>query len=426
MSNSRTHRRGRPFAGGLACFTCWLLLALVTPAIAQDIPSGEPPGLEDALARIDALLARQPLDLDQVQYQYLVLFENFPRHEAGKRGIFALYHLLRQNKRIEQAYAVLIKILSVYQDNETMNNPADARRPIAITATANVELAHLYATGMNNPYQALDTLKRALLRTPEAYVESTAADRNYFGSMNAIARLQMADYLMATDGHNQACNILLAIISTCPGERVRQNGLSSLASVAAVRRLPAVLAAMPASLPKKERIVDTFAETVVEREARIWLLFVKAEVMVRAGQEVNSPAPLENALAALEQVVTRHSQVMITSENGEEPAGVRALRTMTDIAVHNQQNIGRACADLTRHYSAFSKVSGQRVMAAYCLFYLAQVEHEQRHNPAEAYRYYMEIVDKYPDVPFYPHESGGTELLRTAAQKRAYQARQEM
>jgi tetratricopeptide (TPR) repeat protein len=423
--------RGRPSTGGLVCFVLLVLLGVIATAAwaeesAEQTPEQLPPGLRMALERIDKLLAQSPLDLDAIQHQYLVLFENFPRREEGEKGIFALYQLLRQNKRIEQAYAVLMQIISTYQDSDTIANPAEPRKPIAIAATANIELAHLYATGMNNPYLAIDTLQRTLTRYAVAYVSVDAADRKYFGSVNVIARLQLTDYYLTINATNQATSSLLAIVSGCAGEHVRLADVETLASVAAVRKLLQVLKAMPASLPKKQRVVDTFAETAVEREARVWSLFVKAQLLADEGGQANSAGPIEEAMSALQEVLAHHALVMLVSEDGEEPAGVRALRLIADIAIKNLHNIERACADLARYYQEFSKAPGRRELAAYCLLYLAATEDAQRHNPRAAYRYYMDVVDQFSDVPFYPRKPGSHATLKILAQQEADRVHQEM
>ena len=431
MMVSSAKTRGRPSPGGLACFLLALsLLAAGICALAQE-PTGEPdseapPGLRAALARIDKLLAQQPLNLDALQYEYLVLFENFPRRDEGKKGIFALYQLLRQNKRIEQAYAVLMKILAAYQDNDTISNPASPRKPIAIAATANVELANLYAAGMNNPYQALDTLRRALSRYPAAYVSADAADRRYFGSIGVIARLQMADYYVATDAYNQATAALLALVSDFPGERVTLGDVESPASAAAVWKLQTVLQTMPASLSKKRRVLDTFSETAVERETRVWLMFAKAQLLTEEGRQVNSTGPLEDAIGALEEVLDHHPLVMLTGADGEEPAGVRALRLIVDICVNIFHNTDRATAELTRYYRDLGRRPALREIAAYAVLYLADVEYNQRHNAGAAYRYYMEVVDKFSDVPVYPRKPGRHDTLNSLAEQRAERAHSEM
>jgi tetratricopeptide (TPR) repeat protein len=289
-----------------------------------------------------------------------------------------------------------------------------------------VELANLYAAGMNNPYQALDTLRRALLRYPAAYVSANATDRKYFGLIGVIARLQMVDCYLAADAYNQAAAALLAIVSDFPGERVTLGDVESPASVAAVRKLQTVLQPMPASLSKKRRVLDTFSDTAVERETRAWLLFAKAQLLTEEGRQVNSTGPVDDAIGALEEVLARHPLVMLTSDDGEEPAGVRALRLIVDICVNIVRNTDRACAELTRYYQDFSQRPALREVAAYAVLYLADVEYNQRHNAGAAYRYYMEVVDQFSDVPVYPRKPGRRDKLGSLAEQRAERAHSEM
>jgi len=429
MKRNRSYR-GRLFAGGLFCFllaAALLLAGLPRLCAAEDASvSGSDKELQMALARLEALKKKQPVDLDALQFEYLVLFENFMRREEGKRSLFELADMWRQHQRWPEAYAALQKILDVYQDHETMANPAHANEPIAIVATAKVEVADLYAKGMDNPYVAIEMLQKAMLLHGEQTVGLFVGERRYVGPLGAIARLRIAEYHLQTDGVNQASTELLKVVKEYPGKRVIDRGAETAAATAAVLRLGDVLQKMPASLPKKNQTIETFEQTAVEAEPRVWLHLLAADIYFAAYKQWKSAGVVESGIAELNWVLDNHPLLPLNAERGVEPAGVRALRQIRDALLLLTKNVDQALTDLTTYQNRFAKKDETRVIAAYALLYLAELELDFRENAASAYKLFMQAAEEYGDLEDYPHAADVTPRLKDRALRWAVRAQQRM
>ena len=400
MINRTLHFKGRLFASGPFYFLLlWLLFA--APATAADDPTS-PQNLQVALDKLEALKQAVPLDLDALQAQYLVLFENFPHHQKGKEGIWELYHLMRRNGRTSQAYAALMKILAVYQDNETMLYPLDPAQPIALAATARLEEAYLYAAGMNNPYQAVDNLNQTLGRYRGQLVGTVSDDRTYLGRVEVVARLQLAEFRTQADQPAPASGDLLVVARDWSGETVTYNGLRESAAVAAVRLLGPVLDKTPASLPKKERIIETFEQSLVNSQARLWLAFLKADIDFRHFAQWKAQGAFTAGAEALRGVIAKQRQTMMTDQNGREPAGIKAMRRLRDAEAQTLGNVAQAAQTLQGYLTTFATVKEDRLFAGYALVYLGELEMDFRQNFAAAYQYFMQAADRYSDLPQYP------------------------
>ncbi|HPQ68016.1 MAG TPA: hypothetical protein PKW95_02735 [bacterium] len=421
--------RGRLIAGGLFCFLLTALLLAAWPrasAAKDEAVSGSDKELRMALARLEALKKKQPPDLDALQFEYLVLFENFMRREEGKRSMFELADMWRQNKRWTDAYAALQKVLDVYQDHETMANPVHESEPLAIVATAKVEVADLYAKGMNNPYVAIEMLQKAMLLHGEQTVGLFIGERRYAGPLGAIARLRIAEYHLQTDGVNQASTELLKVVKDYPGKRVIDQGGEMAAATAAVVRLGDVLKKMPASLAKKNQTIQTFEQTAVEDEPRVWLHFLAADTYFAAYEQWKNAGVVESGIGKLNWVLDNHPLLPLTGERGVEPAGVRALRSIRDALLLLPKNVEQARTDLTAYQNRFAQKNETRVIAAYALLYLAELELDFRQNAASAYRLFMQAAEEYGDLEDYPHAADVTPRLKDRALRWAERAKQRM
>lgn len=404
----RTYR-GRRFLGGPFCFlfptlVCIFLAVLwITPSFGEENEEQKAAkGIRIALDRIEALKRAPQPDLTALQNEYLILFENYPRAEEAKRGIFELYHLMRTHQRIHEAYAALTKIMDVYHDNETMNNPYAPDQPILLVATAQVELAFLFATGMDNPYTGIEKLKLALTRFPEKIVGTSAPDRDYVGPIEAIAHWQLADYYLAANQPDQAGAELLSLVRDQAGKVIYQHGTRLAAATAGILKLSEVMKKMPATEQKRLRLLQTFEQTAVEREARIWLKFLQAEIQTAAYQEWKNPGALDQGLAALQEVIVKHREVLLAGPEGEEPAGIRAMRIKRDITANILGNVDRAGSELSVNYVEFAKDKKTRLFAGYALLYLAELELDFRRNAVSAFKMFGQVADQYGDLELFP------------------------
>jgi hypothetical protein len=423
MSLLVAQTKGRFFRSGLSCLL--LLWLAVVSALAADDPT-EPQKLKIARARIEKLLVVRPLDLSALQVEYLVLFENFPRRQEGKEAIFELYHLLRLHDRTDEAYAALMKIQAVYQDADLMAFPLKTSQPVAMVATARLEEAYLYATKMNNPFRAIETVTTVLQRYNNRVVGTQAPDRSYLGRVELVARLHLAAYRQMADQSNLASNDLLLVARDWPGETVWQNGSEESAPVAAVKALTAVVAPMPASLPKKLRVLTTFEQSVIDRAALAWLLFAQAELHFADYRAWRNTGIFAQGAALLEKVLTRYRGVVLNDENGAEPAGVKALRLLRDAQAQTLGNPEQAGEMLERHFAEFAKERNDRVFAAYALLYLAELDLDFRDNAPSAYKHFMQVADRYGDVPQYPENSSEPRTLKERALRWAERAQKRM
>jgi len=437
MTHIANHTRGRLIIGGLFLL---LLLALPlgatsaedetpTPTIEgldENDESSDVRGIRMAKQRIAKLKEADPLDLEALQSEYLILHENFPRYEEGKTALFDLYHLLRRHDRTQQAYAVLMKVTANYQDNETMVNPDDAQRPIVIVATANIELADLFAAKMDNPYTAMEILQRTLLRFPEAVVGTEAEDRQYLGPIGVIAHLHLADLHMQLTQPNRASAELLTVVRDFPGQKVTLDSITSGAAAAAVRRLPALLKTMPASVPKKMGVLTTFEQTAVEEEPRVWILFYRADLQFEAFTQWRNAGAFAQGVETYKQIIEQHPNVMLATPEGEEPAGVRAIRLSRDATVLKLKNLDRAILDLSAFQVKFAKRKKTRTLAAYAMLYLAELELDFRQNAPSAFKLFSQVADEYGDIPDYPRKEGENKKLKERAERWAERAQQRM
>jgi hypothetical protein len=401
MTVSLQPLKGRRFSGGPFLLLLAALLATVSLAAADDDPS-LPYNMRPALDRIAQLKKAATPDLSALQLAYLTLFENFPRHQKGKEGIFELYHLMRRNQRTDQAYAALMKIEAVYQDFETMAYPARSAQLVGMVATARLEEAFLYASQMKNPFHAIDTVNAVLARYREQWVGLDAPDRAYLGRVDTVARLHLAGYRLQADQTNQATTDLLALAHDWPGETLMQNGVEQKASIAAVRALQPALAAMPASLAKKLRLIETFDQTVIDETARVWLAFTRAELDLADFQTEQNRGSYADGIAALRDIVEKHPAPTIADAEGEEPAGVRALRRLRDAEARLGDNAAQAGQTLEGYYARFGADARQRTLAAYALLFLAELDLDFRHNAPAAYKEFMLVAERYGDILLYP------------------------
>jgi hypothetical protein len=406
-------------------FLAALAALSVAVAHAADRPS-EPEGLQAALDHIAKIKEKTPADLDALQNAYLVLFENFPRHQKGKESGFDLYWLLRTHHRVSEAYATLMKIEAVYQNNETMAFPLEPAKSVGLVATALLEEASLYATEMGNPYQAIDAALRVLARYKEQNVGFAAAERSYFGRVEPIARLHLAQHRTQADQGNQAIADLLAAARDWPGETVLIDGATMPVQVAAVRLLDAALAKTPASLQKKLRTLTTFEQTVVDVSARVWLMFSRATLNLDEFRVWKNRAAFADGAAALREVVERQRGLMLFDADGEEPAGVKAMRRLRDAQAQALGNPLEAEQTADAYFNRFAKDAKDRVFAAYALLFRAELELDFRHNAPSAYRDFQWLAERYGDVPLYPRPVGSATTLKERAQRWAERAHQRM
>jgi hypothetical protein len=392
-------------------------------SLAADDPT-QPDKLQMALDKLNALKKAPSPDLDALQLAYLVVFENFPRHQKGKEAIFELYNVLRRAKRTDQAYAALLKIEGVYQDNETMAYPPDTSRLVGMVATARLEEAFLYASQMQNPFQAVDGVNAVLLRWRDQLVGVAAPDRSYLGRVEAVARLQLALYRLQAEATNLAANDLLALGRDWPGEAITIDGFTQNASIAAVRALPPALAAMPASLAKKLRLLETFEQTLVDESARVWLLFERADLNLNDYETNKNRGSFADGVAALREIVDKRRATTIADENGAEPAGVRALRRLRDAEARLGGNVAQAGQTLSDYYARFADDAKQKTFAAYALLYLAELDLDFRDNAAEAFKEFMTVADRYGDALLYPQPPGKETTIREHALRWAKRAQE--
>jgi hypothetical protein len=415
--------RGRLLAGGPVLF---LLAALLLAAnVWADKPS-DPEGLDAAVGTIENIRKTSPADIDALQTAYLVLVENFPRHQRGKEAIFELAHLLATNDRTSEAYAALAKIQATYQDHETMAYPGDPTQRVGIVATARIEEAALYANAMKNPYHAVDTLLQTAMRYREQNVGVSFAERAYFGRVEAIVRLKLAHFRAQVGQTNLATNDLLEVVKSCPGQNVFWEGLRQEAPAAAVRMLPRVLEKMPASLPKKVRVLDTFEQTAITETTRVWLLFARAETQIAHAMEWKNKGSFAMGGVALRQIIDKHRALELATERGAEPAGLAAMRALWRSEIAYFGNATQAGQTLETLYNRFIETKDDRLFAGYALYYLGIVELEHRKNATAAYLALSQVVDKYGDLPRLPPSADGAEKLGQVATKLAEQAHQRM
>lgn len=444
MIEKKPQSRGRLIRGGLFWFLCAIVLLACPVASAEprvnavviapgEIVNRQTSDQEEnatdrnvrfAVERIEKLKKEQPLNLDALRHEYLILFGNFPRREEGKQAIFELYHLMRQHKLFQDSYATLARILDLYQDHETMTNPFDAGQKWVITATALVEMADLYANGMQLRDLSIQTQKRTMVRfPPHLLVGTKSSDRSYSGELGIMARLFASDYYRDMESFNMAGQNLLEIVRDFPGKMIMLQGQTLLAATAAVQRIPALLTNMPASQGKKINLIHTFFNTAIDHEARVWLLFVQADVHFSHYERWEQHASVEQGLETLRDIIFQHHDQPIETDKGREPAGVRALRLYRDKLIGLMENHDRACQDLLGFYNRFAKNKKTRYMAAYCLFYLAEIELEHRQNPAAAFKLFNRVVDEYGDITDYPQTDDEATLLQIRAEQSAQKAK---
>ncbi|MDP8222495.1 MAG: hypothetical protein P9L99_03980 [Candidatus Lernaella stagnicola] len=407
-------------------FLCLLAGLLVSvPALAGDDPS-EPPGLDTAMQRIEKLKSATPQDIDALHEAYLVLFENFSARQQAKEAIFDLFALLEKAGRKAEALAVLARIESVYQDHETMAYPGHNAWRVALVATAKIEEAYLYAEAMNNPYQAIDTLKQTTARHSEQNVGVAGEDRHYFGRVEIICALETARYRVATGQANLASTDLLSVVRQWGGADVLVAGVPQTAAVAAVRRLPEVLGAMPASLPKKGRVLDTFAQTTVPEEARAWLGFVRAATFFQHAQKWRAKGAFADGAETLREIIRHHRTVMLVDETGKEPAGIKAMRRLRDAELLVLRNTVQAAQSLEEFRAKFGKNKADRLFAGYATLFLAELEFDFRKNAPAAFQLFMRVADDFGDLPLYPQMGDDEKTIAAHAKLWAKRAQERM
>lgn len=400
-------------------------LLLVSVAVADNDPT-LPEGLQAAMDRLAKLKAADPPDVDALQTEYLVLFENFPRHQRGKEAIFELHATLRRAGRTSEAYATLAKIQAVYQDDETMGYPGKEALRISLAATARIEEAHLFATAMNNPFQAIETIDQARARYTEKRVGVVAPDREYQGRIDIITRLELARYRLAAGQTNLASTELLSVVRDWPGEKITFDGYEQLAATAAVRLLPLVLEGMPAGLPKKARVVTTFEETAVDTEARLWLAFVRARAHFDHFRRWQAKGAFSEGAQALRGIIDQHRDVVLADQDGATPAGLLAMRELRDAELNILKNTTQAGQTLEAYYARFSKDKKERLFAGYALLFLAETDLDFRNNAASAFTLFMQVAEQYGDLPVYPPRTDGETSIRQHALRWAKRAQEKM
>lgn len=426
MNFAPMNTRGRFLISGPFCFLLAVLLLLTRPAGAGD-SSTLPQELTVLLERIAELRGAEPRDMDELNTQYQVLFQNYPRYQEGKEGVFALYHLLRRDRRVSEAYAVLKQIQGTYQDKETMLLPGKGTRPVGLVATARLEEAFLYATAMGNPYQAVETVLQTRQRYRDQMVGTIAEDRAYYGRVEVAAALQLADYRLLADQTNQATADLLELIRNWPGETIDDGPVTHTAPEAAVRRLGEIVKRLPASLPKKQRVLAIFEETAVDRNARVRLALLRADVYFDHYGQFPSPGTFTEGAQALREVITRYRQVVLVDETGSEPAGIKAMRRLRDAEAAELGNVLQAGQTLEELYVDFRKRADDRLFAAYALLFLAEVEVDFRNNPQAAFQLFKQVAEQYGDVGVYPQTPDNEKAtLRERAEMWAQRAQQRI
>ncbi len=418
--------RGRFLTSGPFCFLLAGILLCGAPAGAEDDPT-RPQELTVILDRLAELQSATPPDIEALHAQYLVLFQNFPHHQEGKEGIFELYHLLRRHGRTSEAYAVLMQIQGTYQDKETMLLPGKGSRPVGLVVTARLEEAHLYATAMANPYQAIETLQQTRQRYRDQLVGVVAADRAYYGRVEVWALLHLADYRLLAEQTNRASADLLELVRERPGEKIDDGPVTQTAPEAAVLRLAEVVRRMPASLPKKQRVLTTFEETTVEEKARVRLALLRADVYFDHYRQWPSPGTFTEGAEALRSVIARQRQVMLSDASGSEPAGIRAMRRLRDAEAAVLGNVMQAGQTLEALHNQFRKNGEDRPFAAYALLFLAEVEVDFRGNPQAAFQLFKQVAEQYGDVAVYPQTPDNEKAtLRERAELWAQRAQQRI
>jgi tetratricopeptide (TPR) repeat protein len=405
--NNRAVRTFRTIAIPLALALAILFAIPTVGTAAKKKPTKEEKqriAIERLMAEISELRNQTPPNLFGAAEKFLVLFELFPHSEQGKMAAWEAYGLYRQIEDMTNATATLSRIMGVYKFNDAMANPLDPTMPVALRATARVELARTYAA-RGDTRTATQIARSVPNQYPGATVGRFAGEQTFYGRVDLICGLDAAKFANLSGEHNQAMILLLDLLRQYPTERIgTDRGLRNI-DVAAIELGREAIVRMPASLVKRLALLQELDDASRSPLAGAKIELFRAEQSLEAYKSQIDPRRIEDAIERYKNIILKYPEVLDPRPDGDYLPAVEAVGLIRKVLIVQVREPKRAIAEM---YALEKSNSANPTIAAHARYYAALVAYQNMHNYQQA-EYDLELLlERYPNVPTYPAPKDST------------------
>ena len=351
-------------------------------------------------------------DLPLIADYYQRIFALNPKSQHGKTAVWESYFIRRRLGDLSGALGTLQLIYGAYKYDDTMMHPVSAEQPVNIHATADMEQADIYGKMSKSPMVKVNQMRMIPIRHPGAYVGINDGKRSYFGFVEVVVGLKIADAQVKSGQYNAAIINYRSIIKK-HGEKIYGDfeGLRDIEWIV-MRRFRKVIDSMPFDIIKK--IVETNELAALCRRdlAKAEALFIIAMLYENRIAKYHSVDDIAQAEKCFRQIALDFNEVVYPSDRGLEAMGPRAVVRLVDLLTVRTAKYERAVLLLEElEKSVDLKTKGGRETAAYAKLHRAVIFLKFMNNFKQAF-YLLENFSKdFPLVPVYPHDENNPRML---------------
>ncbi len=351
-------------------------------------------------------------DLVLIADYYQRIFALTPKTQQGKMALWESYFTRRRSGDYSSALGTLQLIYGAFRHDETMIHPLAPNTPVNLHATADIEQADLFSLMSKSPLVAMNQMRAIPLRHQGVYVGIADDRRTYFGHVDVVVNLKMAEAHTQALQYNNAINLFRDIIRGHAGESYGQPGGLRNIEWVVMRHFHKALLIMDIGITKKIVEIHELSALCKSDLAKAEARFISANLHEERIKKLHSAEDILQALGHYRHVVLNYNDIVFPTDRGLEAMGPRAIvRTavLLTVLTHSNERAVLLLEELEKSLDRSTK--GGNETAAYARLHRAAIFQQKMNNPQQAIYLLSNFGKEFPLAVVYPHDKKKPRML---------------